>query len=77
VTKEEALERALMLHSCAAGEEATGATERWVEIAEDETRKSPVRDVRCWVVEFSGDNGPTLDLYIGVEDGAVVKRSAY
>lgn len=78
MTKDEAIDRAREIHRyCQPGERPTGATERWVEIAEDEARESPLRDVRCWVVEFSGDDGPTLDLFVSVEDGSVVKRMAY
>lgn len=79
MTKDEAIARALELRAgkLAEGEQPTGATERWVEIAEDESQPGPVTDVRCWVVEFSGDDGPTCDLYVAVEDGALVKVSGY
>ena len=59
------------------GEEATGATERWVEIMEDPTRPGPIRDVKCWVVEFSGDGGPTVDLYLDWTSGEEVKREQW
>lgn len=77
-TKDQAIERACDLHTFLdEGEDATGATERWVEIAEDESQPGPIEDVRCWVVEFSGDDGPTVDLFIAVEDGREVKRMTY
>jgi hypothetical protein len=59
------------------GEAPTGATERYVEVMEDESRPGPIRDVRCWVVEFSGDYGPTVDVYVECSDGSEVKRMAY
>lgn len=78
MTKDEAIERALDIHfRRERGEEPTGATERWVEIMADESRPGPIRDLRCWVVEFSGDDGPTVDLYIHVEDGEAVKVMSY
>ena len=59
------------------GEETGGATKRWVEVMDDDSRPGPIRDVLCWVVECSGDYGPTCDLYIADEDGSVVKREVF
>ena len=79
MTKDEAIARALEIRKdeLQEGEAPTGATERWVEISEDPSQPGPLRDVRCWVVEFSGDDGPTVDLYVAVEDGSVAKRDGY
>lgn len=77
MTRKMALARALELYECAPGERITGTTRRWVELSEDPSVPGPVRDVLCWVVEFSGDDGPTADLYIGDATGELVKRSTY
>ncbi len=77
MTKEQAIEHALHHARLKPGESATGATERYVEVMDDESKPGPIHDVRCWVVEFSGDYGPTVDLYVDCKDGSVVKRMAY
>lgn len=77
MTKEEAIARAQVLHACAPGEEPSGATKRWMEIVEDPSVPGPVRDVLCWVVEFSGDSGPSCDLAIDDATGAAVRMATY
>lgn len=80
MTKDEAIALAVKFHIDAEeGERPTGATERWVELADsgDESQPTTVTDTRCWVVEFSGDRGPSMDWYLGVDDGQVVKLQSY
>lgn len=79
MTRQEAIERARELHKVdrKAGEQPTGATRRWVEIMDDPSKPGPIRDTLCWVVEFSGDDGGTADVYIEDATRKLLKKEAY
>ena len=79
MNRAEAIARAKALHPLdeSVGEDAHGATRRWVEVMDDPTRPGPIRDTLCWVVEFSGDDGATADVYVEDASGKLLKKEAY
>lgn len=77
MNKDQATAIASKLHHCRSGERPTGATKRWVEFADDPNTASPVRDLLCWVVEFTGDRGPTFDVFVLDADGTLLKKEGF
>ena len=79
MNRSEALARAEKVHRLGrkVGEHSSGATRRWVEIMDDPSKPGPIRDTLCWVVEFSGDDGATADVYLEDATGKLLKKEAY